>query len=453
VRRFWFALKIGGLFAVVMGVALTATLMLFGRVAGHGLLRELGMLRAHEGLVLAERIEAMLPGRDLDDPAIASLIAGASEPLGAAIRLEPPEKAPVAVRQKPGRHRRPPEHVTVRGRRCTIVGPPDLETWVPVLVDGQTHARLVIGWPLHPPEEHHGFFVGLLEIGALALAGAAGLALYLTAPLRRMSRSMNRIAAGDLEHRVAVRGRDEVAAMGASFNGMADRISNMITGQKELLAGVSHELRSPLARMKMALELLRSEGAPTGRVGDLEVEVDTLDRMVDELLVASRLDLGSSQLSLAEVELAEAARRAWMRVESEAADKDMELVLEPADDTHLVWADQGLVVRALGNLFENAVRYAGRGAVRLTTARVGSRVELTVSDQGPGVDEDALKRLFEPFFRADPSRSRRTGATGLGLMIVRRIAEAHGGAARAARGLDGGLEVSFDLESGSGGDG
>jgi len=92
-----------------------------------------------------------------------------------------------------------------------------------------------------------------------------GLALYPTAPLRRMSRSMNRIAAGDLEHRVAVRGRDEVAAMGASLNGMADRTSDMITGQKELLAGVSHELRSPLARMKASSRHLAIPGTERDR--------------------------------------------------------------------------------------------------------------------------------------------------------------------------------------------
>jgi signal transduction histidine kinase len=133
------------------------------------------------------------------------------------------------------------------------------------------------------------------------------------------------------------------------------------------------------------------------------------------------------------------------RVADAAEEAGIELVVEVDSDACSIHADRSLVVRLLGNLFENAVRYAGQGPVCLVAKRRDDRVEITVSDQGPGVDPKLLPRLFEPFFRADPSRSRRTGATGLGLMIVQRAVEAHGGTVRAEAVPGGGLAISFDL--------
>ena len=309
--------------------------------------------------------------------------------------------------------------------------------------------RLIVQ-PMHEPgfhgaEAHATFVMIVLQIGIVATAGLIGFALYITAPLRRMSRSMDRIAAGDLEHRIPVRGRDEVAAMGHSFNAMAERIRGMITGQKELMAGVSHELRSPLARLKLSLELLRQETAGGDRIADLETEVDELDSLVEELLLASRIDLGSVPLDVETLDLDEVAQRAWSRVDEEAKARGITLAFRLGEGARQVAADRGLVVRLLGNLFENSVRYAGEGTITVSSLRRAGRVEVTVADEGPGVDETDLDRLFEPFFRADRSRSRRTGAGGLGLMIVRRAVEAHGGRVQARRGEPRGLAVVFDL--------
>lgn len=444
-KSFWFALKIALLFAVVLVVALTGTLMLFGKVAGHGVLRELGLLRAHEGLVLAEQVEVMLEEHNLADPEVLSLVARTGPPLGSEIRVEETGSQAVSTAKRP-RHRHQPDRlVTVRGRQCMIVGPPNFETWVPLTKNGETLGFLVLGGPLHPPEDHHDFFVGLLEIGAVTLLGVGALAFYLTMPLRRMARSMNRIADGDLDHRVHVRGKDEVAEVGNSFNQMADRISDMIGGQKELLAGVSHELRSPLTRMKMSLELVRGDCEGSARIDEIEGEIDALDGMVDELLVASRLDMKTDQLRTSPIALEIAARDAWDRIAAEAEAQEMVLKLELGDDAHVVDADNDLLVRTLGNLFENALRYAGTGSVRLASRSSDGRIRIEISDDGPGVKHESLARLFEPFYRADPSRSRRTGATGLGLMIVKRTVEAHGGKVQAFQNSEGGLTVAFDL--------
>ncbi len=307
-------------------------------------------------------------------------------------------------------------------------------------------ASRVMRSELSGAEAHHAFVVQTLQLFAVALVVMVGFAFWVTRPLRRMSRSMDRIAAGDLEHRVVVRGRDETAAMGRSFNAMAERVRAMVVGQKELMAGVSHELRSPLTRMKVSLELLRQgRGDTDARIADLEADVDALDGMVEELLLASRIDLGAASPERERLALEPLCREAWRRVARDADEKSIRLQLDLAADAREIEADRALCVRLFGNLFENSVRYAGEGTIFVRALRDGGRVRVTVRDEGPGVDPEVLVHLFEPFFRADRSRSRKTGAGGLGLMIVRRCVEAHDGdvAARNAEGR--GLEIVFDL--------
>ena len=297
---------------------------------------------------------------------------------------------------------------------------------------------------VNPFEAHDDFVVAVLSIGLVAMTLMTAFFVYVTTPLRRMSRSMDRVAAGDLEHRVAVRGRDEAAAMGRSFNAMAERVRGMVVGQKELMAGVSHELRSPLARMKVSLALMREGNGGVDRIADLETDVDAIDDMVAELLLSSRIDLGTP-LALECLDLGSLCREAWTRVTEQAAAKGMTLEVARANEVPRVLANRALAVRLLGNLFENSVRYADRGTVVVSVERRADRLQVTVADSGPGVEPTDLDRLFEPFFRADRSRSRKTGAGGLGLMIVRRAVAAHGGRVLARHAEPHGLAVVFDL--------
>jgi len=294
-------------------------------------------------------------------------------------------------------------------------------------------------------EAHDRYVVVVLLLMLLAMALMVGFVVYVTAPLRRMSESMDRIAAGDLEHRVRFRGRDEGARMGRSFNAMADRVRAMLVGQKELMASVSHELRSPLARMKVGLELLREGKGGPQRIADLESEVDAIDALVGELLLASRFDLQAVPLQPAELVVEELAREAWERVAAEATRLGATLEIRVDGEAARVVADRSLAVRTLGNLLENSVRHAGPGRITLSAERRGPRVEIRVADEGPGVAPADLGRLFEPFFRADRSRSPRTGTGGLGLMIVQRAVAAHGGTARASLADPHGLIVTLDL--------
>jgi signal transduction histidine kinase len=163
-------------------------------------------------------------------------------------------------------------------------------------------------------------------------------------------------------------------------------------------------------------------------------------------MTASRLDLGTATLRPERASLDDLVSAAWTRVEREAVDRGVSLTcsLEPPDV--LVLADRALTVRLLGNLFENAVRHAPGSSVVVRARRGAVRVDVDVIDDGPGVAPEMHEKLFEPFFRADPSRSRRTGGSGLGLMIVRRAVEAQGGTCRAsASSPGGGLTISFDL--------
>jgi signal transduction histidine kinase len=316
-----------------------------------------------------------------------------------------------------------------------------LTLFVEMVMHPLAHERLIAR------QAHDRFVVVVLLLMLVAMALMVGFVVYVTAPLRRMSESMDRIAAGALEHRVRVRGRDEGARMGRSFNAMADRVRAMLVGQKELMASVSHELRSPLARMKVGLELLREGKGGPERIADLESEVDAIDALVGELLLASRFDLQAVPLQPAELAVEEVAREAWDRVAAEAArcGTTLELRLDP--DAKRVVADRSLVVRTFGNLFENAVRHAGGGRITVSARRRSERVEIRVADEGPGVAPAELERLFEPFFRADRSRSPRTGTGGLGLMIVQRAVAAHGGTARVSLADPHGLIVTLDLQA------
>jgi two-component system, OmpR family, sensor kinase len=446
-RLFWLAAHTALLFALLIGILLALALHLFGRVVGTDVVNEIGTLRVRQGVLLAERLEAVHGQVPFDRAACLALLRSAEAEHGMEIALSDSSGHSLA-----GADRRPTyiphgpwRGIDVDGRACQIAGPPGLQIRIPVLENGRQVATLTMTGALHSRESHRAFLHGLIVIGLAGLVGVVLLSLYLTAPLRRMSRSMDRIASGDLEHRVGTRGRDEVAAMGESFNAMADRIQGMVRGQKELLAGVSHELRSPLARMKVSTELLREGGAPRERLADLEADVDAVDQLVEELLIASRLDFGAASIKPEEVSLQELASEAWARVATDAEKAGMTLWLGIADDARTLRVDPSLGLRVLGNLFENAVRYADRGVVTLASRRVDDGIEVSVADEGPGVSDPHLNRLFEPFFRVDPSRSRKTGSTGLGLMIVQRAVQAHGGQVRAARAAGGGLVVTFRL--------
>ncbi len=276
--------------------------------------------------------------------------------------------------------------------------------------------------PFVPPDWQRGVgLVVLLVILFLAVsAGAYPVVRRLTRRLEALKQGVERFGSGDLRQRVEVSGRDEVAAVASSFNQAATKVEALVRSHQSLLANASHELRSPLARMKMAVSML--DDAAPGQRDKLKREIDTnvaeLDALVEEVLLASRLDAAATTLDPTEkVDLLALAAEEAARVDA---------VVDGVALT--VTGDERLLRRALRNLLENARRYGG-GEIVVTTGRAASRCVVRVCDRGPGVPEPLRERIFEAFYRL-PGHAEQAGGVGLGLSLVRQIAERHGGSVR-----------------------
>ena len=267
-------------------------------------------------------------------------------------------------------------------------------------------------------------FVALLVVLFLAVAaGAYPVVRGLTRRLESLKQGVEAFGSGALHQRVAEEGRDEVAALGASFNQAAGRIEALLRSHQSLLANASHELRSPLARLKMAVAML--EDAPPAQRTALRTEINTnigeLDALVEEVLLASRLD-ASATLDLTQpVALLAVAAEEGSRLGAAVSGQDLQ-----------VRGDERLLRRALRNLLENARRYGGNEvSVSVEAAPPGAALGavIKVCDRGPGVPDTYRERIFEPFFRL-PGHAEREGGVGLGLALVRQIALRHGGQVR-----------------------
>jgi two-component system, OmpR family, sensor kinase len=263
-----------------------------------------------------------------------------------------------------------------------------------------------------------GFVVLLVAIALVVAAGAYPVVRRLTRRLERLQRSVEAWGDGQLGTRVAVEGEDEVAHLAASFNGAAARIEALVGAQKSLLANASHELRSPLARIRMAAELMAGPATPAIQA-ELRRNVAELDQLIDELLLASRLDaVGAVMAPSEEVDLtgllAEECARVGATLQAGA---------------HGVPGESRLLRRMVRNLLENAVRYGAGSAVDVRlTADTDAALRLDVCDAGPGIPESERERVFEPFYRV-AGASETAGGVGLGLSLVRQIARHHRGEA------------------------
>jgi signal transduction histidine kinase len=237
---------------------------------------------------------------------------------------------------------------------------------------------------------------------------------------------------------VAVEGRDEVAQLASAFNASAERIERLVTAQKRVLASASHELRAPLTRLRMTLELLEEpEGLSAERRSELTrrgaADVEELDALVADVLLAARLEQGTER-RFDVVDLAQLAREV-------AADAEVAVTAAELSGQ----GDAGMLRRMLRNLVDNAKRHGGGAGVELVVeAGVGGAV-VAVLDRGPGVPEAERERIFEPFYRPQGHSEGRDGGVGLGLSLVRHVAEHHGGRATCAPRDGGGSRFEVTL--------
>ena len=316
------------------------------------------------------------------------------------------------------------------------------ESATPIVVQGQEVGRLASGSALNEAQARtvleRTFLSSMFWVlvvagivgGAAAAAVAAILALQITAPARELKTAARRVAAGDLAQRVAVHSDDELGEVGTAFNEMATALARQEDLRRQLVADVAHELRTPLAVMRVELESLQDGlTKPTPEVvASLGEEVGLLSRLVEDLRLLSLMDAGQLSLQLQPVAPAEAVPRVLQQVSATAERKGVALRADLPADLPAVRADPDRLQQILLNLLNNALRHmpAG-GTVRLSALAEGTALHVQVADTGEGIAAEDLPHVFDRFYRADASRSRATGGTGLGLSIARGLVEAMGG--------------------------
>ena len=291
-----------------------------------------------------------------------------------------------------------------------------------------------------------GFTWMIVLVGLAVALGVYPIVRRLTQRLEALQRGVQRWGEGDLSVRVAVQGQDEVADLSNRFNAAAARIETLVRSHKSLLANASHELRSPLTRIRMGLELMK-DAPGTGGAADphaaaraeISRNIAELDQLIDEILLASRLDAHEADMGTVEtVDLTGLAAEECARVGAE-----LDLAEGTSSNSLNVPGVPRLLRRAVRNLLENARRY-GAGEISVELKTDANIAEVRVGDRGPGVPAALRERIFEPFYRL-PGASEREGGVGLGLALVKSIVERHGGSVRCEARAGGGASFVIAL--------
>jgi two-component system sensor histidine kinase CpxA len=311
--------------------------------------------------------------------------------------------------------------------------------------------------PLFGPHGIPGFgiLVGIISSGLVCYV----LARYLTSPIVRLRAATQKLASGDLTARAGLPGsrrHDEMAALMRDFDRMAERLENLVNAQNRLLTDISHELRSPLARLNVALELARQRsGLEAGSALDrIDRETNRLNQLIQRLLTVARLEAGGESIEKIPVRLENIIHEIAKDAAFEAQSRGCEVEATIVDDCRVV-GSPSLLHSAIENVVRNAIRYTQEGTsvevrleqgVGLQNDSLGlPQAVVRVTDSGPGVPEDALDKLLRPFYRIDDARGRQTGGVGLGLAITDRAVRLHGGSIRVSNRPQGGLMVEIRL--------
>ena len=292
----------------------------------------------------------------------------------------------------------------------------------------------------------------LLAGGLVSLLFAAALAWYFARPIRSLRQAFDQAANGQLGTRIGPQlagRRDELADLGRDFDRMAGQLQQLLDGQRRLLHDVSHELRSPLARLQAATDLLAQQPERAAEfIERIERESGRMDRLVGELLTLARLDAGIAPRQRERVDLAELVANVAEDAAFEGQQRGCRIVTE-GDSGAVLHGDRELLHRALENVVRNALRHSPDGGTVLITSRAGSQpgwLEIRVDDEGPGVPEAELEQIFAPFVRSAGAQSQ--AGYGLGLAITSRVMRLHGGQAGAENRAGGGLSVRLTLPAG-----
>jgi two-component system, OmpR family, sensor histidine kinase CpxA len=323
--------------------------------------------------------------------------------------------------------------------------------------DGKHRFTIVLGLPPGPrvfigPRglPFTGLIIGVLSSGLVCYL----LSWYLTKPIVQLRTAARQIAAGDLTARAgapALSRRDEVAGLMRDFDAMAERLETLLKAQSRLLNDISHELRSPLARLNVALGLARQRAGveSTDMLDRIELEAARLNELIGRILTLARLEDGEQLVPQTPVPLDEIVESVSEDAEFEAQERHCHVHTSIAEGNWEVRGNASLLHSAVENVVRNAIRYTQEGSgveIELKSETRGAReAVLRVSDSGPGVPSDSLDKLFQPFYRLDDARGRQTGGVGLGLAITERAVRFHGGKVSAFNRPQGGLVIEIRL--------
>lgn len=282
----------------------------------------------------------------------------------------------------------------------------------------------------------------------LAMLAGTWLFWQITRPLARLRDAAEQVAAGKLDTRVRVKSKDEVGRVGVAFNHMAGELQRQEGLRKQMVADIAHELRTPLSVMQVNLEAMADELLPASpeELDGLHHEVIRLSRLVEDLRLLSMADAGKLQMRTDPVDANALVESAVRRMTPKAEARGVRLGASLSSRPASIVGDEDKLQQVLANLVSNALRYTPSGKRVEVSARANRRhVTLQVSDEGPGIDPGDLPDLFERFYKGDRSRNRSAGGSGLGLSIVKKLVELHGGQVEAALPEPGGLQVTIRL--------
>ncbi len=314
----------------------------------------------------------------------------------------------------------------------------DLARGLPIKVNGHVVGVLIVT-PVDLPGTPAGNILSALNRSVLWASIAAGLValilgsilfLQMMRPLRSLSVAAKGIRTGDMSRRADERGQDEVAQVARAFNEMASALQRYELERRQTFAAIAHELRTPLSIIQSNLEAILDGILPadTEELTLLYEETRLLNRLIEDLRTLSLVDAGQLKLQKESVHVNELVEQVVERLRLHAAEKQMILLTTYSNNIPVIFADRERLTQVLTNLVDNAIRYSPSG----TTVTIGAReapggVEIEVTDNGPGLPPQDLARVFDRFWRAEKSRNRATGGSGLGLAVVKQLVEAHGG--------------------------
>ena len=353
--------------------------------------------------------------------------------------------ASAAMVHSPGSRRRWPPH------KPTFTGSPIFRTLglmprraPPTLYGESADGRYRLIAVVKPRPDPWGFLPYYLWILVLMALLSYTLAVHLASPLRSLRETVERFGKGDLSARSNSKRQDEIGALARDFDHMAERIETLLNAERRLLQDVSHELRSPLARLGFAVELARTSQDREASLARIEKDIQRLAVLVDELLYLTRAEGDPSSCKREMIDVRAIVAAIVEDCSLEAEPRDCHIIFRAKRPTSLI-ADEELLHRAVENVVRNAIRHAPEGTkIEVDVEADDASAWITVRDYGPGVPSEALEAIFYPFFRVDSHRDRASGGAGLGLSIAQRAVELHSGHLW-AQNADPGLKVTIDL--------